>query len=78
VVTTDAPGCREVVQPGVNGWLVPVRDAPALTAALREALSNAKLRHTYAVAGRSLVEQHFAAPIIIGKTLALYEELLRA
>lgn len=76
VVATDAPGCRECVQPGVNGWLVPVRDAPALTRALREALSNANLRQTYAAAGRRLVEQHFAAPIIIGQTLALYDELL--
>lgn len=77
VVTTDAPGCREVVQHGVNGWLVPVRDAAALTAALREALTNTELRRRYAAAGRQLVEQHFAAPIIIGQTLALYEELLR-
>ena len=48
VVTTDAPGCRECVQPGVNGWLVPVRDAVVLTNALREALSDAALRQTYA------------------------------
>jgi glycosyltransferase involved in cell wall biosynthesis len=76
VVTTDAPGCREVVQAGVNGWLVPPRDAAALTDALREALSNPELRRAYAAAARRLVEEHFAAPIIIGQTLALYEELL--
>ena len=35
VVTTDVPGCRETVTDGENGFLVPVRDAPALTAALR-------------------------------------------
>ena len=61
----------------MNGWLVPVRDAVVLTNALREALSDAALRQTYATAGRRLVEQHFAAPIIIGQTLALYDELLR-
>ena len=33
IVTTDAPGCRETVQPGVNGYLVPVRDADALARA---------------------------------------------
>jgi glycosyltransferase involved in cell wall biosynthesis len=30
ILTTDAPGCRETVLPGENGFLVPVRDADAL------------------------------------------------
>lgn len=34
VITTDAPGCRETVQKNVNGFLVPVRDVPALEAAM--------------------------------------------
>lgn len=35
IVTTDAPGCRETVQEGVNGFLVPVRDTDALAAAMK-------------------------------------------
>ena len=34
IVTTDAPGCRETVVEGRNGFLVPVRDADALATAL--------------------------------------------
>jgi glycosyltransferase involved in cell wall biosynthesis len=34
VVTTDAPGCRETVRDGVNGFLVPVKDARALAGAM--------------------------------------------
>ncbi len=38
VVTTDAPGCRETVRDGVNGYLVPVRDAGALARAMERFL----------------------------------------
>lgn len=34
VITTDAPGCRETVVDGYNGFLVPVKDADALSAAM--------------------------------------------
>lgn len=34
IITTDAPGCRETVMAGENGFLVPVRDADALAAAM--------------------------------------------
>lgn len=34
IITTDVPGCRETVMAGVNGLLVPVRDAKALAAAM--------------------------------------------
>lgn len=36
VITTDAPGCRDTVEVGVNGVLVPVGDAPALAAAMSQ------------------------------------------
>ena len=34
IITTDMPGCRETVDDGVNGFLVPPRDPPALAAAM--------------------------------------------
>uniref|UniRef100_UPI0035CB6EF5 glycosyltransferase family 4 protein n=1 Tax=uncultured Sphingomonas sp. TaxID=158754 RepID=UPI0035CB6EF5 len=34
VITTDMPGCREPIRPGVNGSLVPPQDAPALARAM--------------------------------------------
>ena len=46
IVTTDAPGCREVVREGVNGLLVPVRDAAALATALGILIGDAALRRS--------------------------------
>lgn len=40
VVTTDAPGCRETVVDGVNGLLVPPRDASALEAAMERLITD--------------------------------------
>lgn len=38
IITTDAPGCRETVNDGENGFLVPVRDCKALVNAMRRFL----------------------------------------
>lgn len=37
VIATDVNGCNEIVEQGVNGWLVPARDTQALHAAMRAA-----------------------------------------
>lgn len=40
ILTSDAPGCRETVEDGVNGYLVPVRDVAALAARMRELIEH--------------------------------------
>ncbi|MET1756690.1 glycosyltransferase family 4 protein [Novosphingobium sp. RD2P27] len=50
VITTDMPGCREPIVQGVNGLLVPPRDAGALAAAMR---SFADHRDCIAVMGKA-------------------------
>jgi glycosyltransferase involved in cell wall biosynthesis len=76
IVATDVPGCREIVRPGENGWLVPPRDAPALAAALREAIARPELCARYGAAGRRMVEREFSLDTVIKDTLAVYGELV--
>lgn len=46
IVTTDTPGCREIVRENLNGFLVPIRDAYDLAEALKKLIDNAELRRS--------------------------------
>lgn len=76
VVTTDMPGCREIVHDGVNGFLVPARNADAVAEALEEMIRSPGLRQQFGVAGRKLVERDFAVGKVNFETLKVYERLL--
>ncbi|MES2364319.1 MAG: glycosyltransferase family 4 protein [Pseudomonadota bacterium] len=75
IVTTDAPGCREIVHDGDNGFLVPVRDAHALASALQGLIDNPVLRAAMGLRSREMVLAHFSREQIISETLAVYREL---
>jgi glycosyltransferase involved in cell wall biosynthesis len=75
IVTTDVPGCREVVQDGLNGFLVPVHDAAALAAALGKLIGDAALRRRMGEQSRLRAETEFALKTVIAQTLTVYREL---
>lgn len=77
IVTTDAPGCREIVQDGLNGFLVPLRDTTAVAEALRKLIHSPELRRKMGARGRKLVERDFSLDKVNSETLALYEGLLQ-
>lgn len=74
IVTTDAPGCREVVRDGVNGLLVPVRDAAALAGALRKLIDDPGLRRRMGEQSRLRAETEFGQETVVAQTLAVYRE----
>jgi glycosyltransferase involved in cell wall biosynthesis len=59
VITTDAPGCRETVVDGVNGFLVPPRDVDALVAAMERFIVQPELIVEMGQASRKLAEERF-------------------
>ena len=61
VITTDAPGCRETVIDGVNGFLVPPRDVDALVRAMERFIQQPELILTMGQASRKLAEERFDA-----------------
>ncbi len=78
IVTTDVPGCREVVRHEENGLLVPVRNATALAAALRRLIASPALRQFLGKRGREIAVAEFALEKVVQQTLAIYAELLSA
>lgn len=76
VVTTDVPGCRDAVEPGVSGLLVPARDARALADAVLRLADDASLRERMGAAGRALAERDFGLAGIVQAHLTLYAELI--
>ncbi len=75
LVTTDVPGCREVVSDGVDGLRVPVRDGVALAHAIARLHDDPLLRAQLAEAGRRKALERFDERIVIRDTLAVYREL---
>lgn len=59
VITTDAPGCRETVIEGINGFLVLTRDASALAQAMFNFIENPELIERMGSASRSLAEEKY-------------------
>ena len=78
IVTTDVPGCRDVVQHEVNGFLVPMKDWVSLATWIERLLQNKDQRESMGVRGRARAEQEWSAPLIIQQTLSLYREKLGA
>ncbi|GFH62287.1 MAG: N,N'-diacetylbacillosaminyl-diphospho-undecaprenol alpha-1,3-N-acetylgalactosaminyltransferase [Candidatus Desulfovibrio kirbyi] len=69
-VVTNAPGCREAVRDGINGILVPVRDAPALANALESLILDPKKLARMGDAGHALALAEFDAEKVASHILA--------
>jgi glycosyltransferase involved in cell wall biosynthesis len=76
VVTTDHPGCRDAIDPGVTGVLVPVRNAQALADALKGLINDPTRCLAMGNAGRALAESAFDVRQVVSAHLRIYQELI--
>ncbi|MDO8289809.1 MAG: glycosyltransferase family 4 protein [Parvibaculum sp.] len=75
VVTTDWPGCRDVVVDHVTGLLVPPRDVVTLANALRTLIADADRRRDMGLAARAHAQAKFSNERAIAHLLSLYEDV---
>jgi len=59
VITTDAPGCRETVVDGDNGFLVPIKDADALAQAMLRFIEQPELMTQMGQRSRIIAEEKY-------------------
>jgi glycosyltransferase involved in cell wall biosynthesis len=76
VVTTDVPGCRDAIEPGLTGLLVPVRDTLALADAVQTLIGDTTRRQQMGAAGRALAEREFTVEKVVDTHLDIYREMV--
>jgi glycosyltransferase involved in cell wall biosynthesis len=76
LITTDRPGCREIVEDGLTGLLIRPGDTEALTAALQSLISDPGRRLQLGGAARRKAEAEFDEQFVIQSTMDVYRQTL--
>ncbi|QEC73948.1 glycosyltransferase family 4 protein [Arachidicoccus ginsenosidivorans] len=76
IITTDVPGCRECVENGYNGFLVPSKDINSLSIQLSNLLKNDKLRLSMGVNSRQKMINELSLSQVIRETFDFYSFIL--
>jgi glycosyltransferase involved in cell wall biosynthesis len=77
-ITTDATGCRDAMQDGVTGLVVPVGDPARLADAMATLAADPSRRARMGAAGRSFVERHYDSAVVWSNTAAFIQTLVRS
>ncbi|ANW94978.1 hypothetical protein AXE80_01130 [Wenyingzhuangia fucanilytica] len=77
IVTTDAIGCKECVEEGLNGYKVPVKSVKELAHAIEKLIKDPKLREAMGEYARQKAEKEFDKSVIVKLHLSLCDKLLK-
>ena len=72
IVTTNSIGCKDVVDDGINGFLIPIKDSEALAQKLRILIEDKELRVRMGKASREKAEREFDLEKVIERHLEIY------
>jgi len=75
IVATDVPGCREIVEHGINGLLVPPKDVNSLAESMLKLARDPGLRLQMGRNGRKKVLREFDEEVVIKKTMEIYKKM---
>jgi glycosyltransferase involved in cell wall biosynthesis len=75
IVTTNVPGCREVVVDGVTGFLVPAKDPKSLAYALEKLIRSNEMRIEMGTAARKRAIEFFSISRVNDEIFKIYQQL---
>jgi glycosyltransferase involved in cell wall biosynthesis len=73
IITTDVPGCRDVVENNLNGLLVKLKDSKSLEEAMEFLINHPEIRKKMGVEGRRKAESTFDISLIVKQTVEVYQ-----
>lgn len=76
IVTTDVPGCRDVVEHELSGLLVPCKNSEALADAILKLCQDPSLASSFGKAARNRALTEFEEGLIVDQTIAVYRSLI--
>ena len=78
IITTNAPGCNDVITDQFSGIIVPVRDKVKLKIAIKKYLENPKSALDFGKNARKTIVKKFTHQIINNKILGIYDQFLNS
>ena len=75
IITTNMPGCRDVVRHGYNGIIVPPKNVPALVAGIEKLLGDYDTLSRMGHRGRTEAQLKFDEKLVIKSHLEIYQKI---
>jgi glycosyltransferase involved in cell wall biosynthesis len=76
IITTNSPGCKEVVENEMNGFLIPAHNTSALTSAIRRLAEAPELRQRFGQVSRQRAVHEFDISVISGQIRDVYQHFI--
>lgn len=76
IITCNSIGCKDTVEDGINGYLIPIKDSNSLADKLKILIENPNLRRKMGDASKKIAERDFSLEIVIKKHLEAYQSLM--
>lgn len=77
IITTDSVGCRDTVEEGKNGYILPKHSPRDLAIALEKLINDKKLRARMGEYSRNKAEMEYDVEVVAKKHIEIYEQLLK-
>ena len=76
IITSDVPGCKEIIENNKSGILIPLKNKILLKEAIKKLIKNPKLGIQYGLKAREIVKNKYEISLINNKIFGIYKQLL--